>query len=106
MSWKKAKKETDLEEGPFGPRLVGKERVGADIEAKGANYLIYIAPQPWVIDFDDYSFKRCHLCLGVRQKNFRPINMHIACRMQEKLCFSGVLFRKRVITSGFLRVKG
>jgi len=41
MSWKKAKKETDLEEGPFGPRLVGKERVGADIEAKGANYLIY-----------------------------------------------------------------
>ena len=42
MSWKKAKKETDLEEGmPFGPRLVGKERVGVDIEAKGANYLIY-----------------------------------------------------------------
>ena len=73
---------------------------------KSYQYYIYLAPQPWVIDFDDYSFKRCHLCLGVRQKNFRPINMHIACRMQEKLCFSSVLFRKRVITSGFLRVKG
>ena len=25
-------------------------------------HMIYLAPKPWVIDFDNYSFKRCHLC--------------------------------------------
>ena len=45
---------------------------------------IYLALQAWVTDFDPFSFKRCHLCSGVRQKNFRPIDMHIAFGMHAK----------------------
>ena len=45
---------------------------------------IYLALQAWVTDFYLFGVKRCHLCSGVRQKNFRPIDMHLALDMHEK----------------------
>ena len=57
---------------------------GFDLVQKIPTYRVYLALQAWVTDFDPFSFKRCHLCSGVRQKIFRPIDMHIACSMHEK----------------------